>query len=188
MFEHAVDLPGGLARYRFFTRPLPEKVLELRRELYFRCARIGNAWDRMLGREERFPATLEAFLAYCKLRGQSRTTPILIRYDEGAANEFHRDLHGDVSFPIQLAVTLGPRSAAAGDGAEFLVGDVRPGKRKSKVVELAPGIGDGVLFCTRDRLVRVGGVYGLQPVRHGTRPLLAGRRYTLGVPFHDFKG
>ena len=52
---------------------------------------------------------------------------------------------------------------------------------------MAAGLGDAVLFCTRDRLVRVGDVYGLQPVKHGVTPIAAGMRYVLGVPFHEYR-
>jgi hypothetical protein len=43
------------------------------------------------------------------------------------------------------------------------------------------------LFCTRDRLVRIGGAYGLQPVKHGIAPLTAGSRTVLGMPFHEYR-
>jgi hypothetical protein len=44
-----------------------------------------------------------------------------------------------------------------------------------------------VLFCTRDRLVSIGGAYGLQPVKHGLALLTAGSRMALGVPFHEYR-
>jgi hypothetical protein len=48
-------------------------------------------------------------------------------------------------------------------------------------------LGDAVLFCTRDRPVKVGGVYGLQPVKHGAARVTAGTRVVLGVPFHEYR-
>ena len=44
-----------------------------------------------------------------------------------------------------------------------------------------------MLFCTRDRMVAIGGAYGLQPVKHGMAPLTAGSRTVLGVPFHEYR-
>jgi len=44
-----------------------------------------------------------------------------------------------------------------------------------------------LLFCTRDRLAPVGGVYGLQPVKHGVALIAAGMRFVLGVPFHEYR-
>lgn len=49
------------------------------------------------------------------------------------------------------------------------------------------GLGEAVLFCTRERLVRVGGVYGLQPVKHGLSEVTSGIRYAMGLPFHEFR-
>ena len=48
----------------------------------------------------------------------------------------------------------------------------RPSRAAEKV---AAGLGDAILFCTRDRLVPIGGVYGLQPVKHGVAEITAGR-------------
>ena len=62
-----------------------------------------------------------------------------------------------------------------------------PERRKSRRREVAAGLGDVLLFCTRDRLVALGGVYGLQPVKHGVAPITAGRRFVLGVPFHEYR-
>jgi uncharacterized protein len=113
----------------------------------------------------------------------------LLKYGPGGFNALHRDLRGSVFFPIQLAVVLSPRADAGADGfegGEFLFCDVPQGK-KSRRQELTLGLGDAVLFCTRDRLLRVGGVHGLQPVKHGVAPITAGERMVLGVPFHEYR-
>ena len=117
--------------------------------------------------------------------------PILLKYEPGGFNALHRDLRGSVFFPIQLAIVLSPRADSMDPGAEglrggeFLFCDVPTGKRARRQ-ELRAGLGDPVLFCTRDRLLRVG-VYGLQPVKHGVAPITAGVRFVLGVPFHEYR-
>lgn len=94
--------------------------------------------------------------------------------------------------PVQLAVVLSPRAdpddpAANGFvGGDFLFSDVPEGRRARRR-ELPARLGDAVLFCTRDRLVAVGGAHGLQPVKHGVTPVTAGARYVLGVPFHEYR-
>ena len=91
-----------------------------------------------------------------------------------------------------MAVVLSPRAdpsdpqADGFRGGEFLLCDVPEGK-KSRRREIAAGLGDAVLFCTRDRLVPIGGVYGLQPVKHGVAPITAGNRVVLGMPFHEYR-
>jgi hypothetical protein len=57
---------------------------------------------------------------------------------------------------------------------------------KSRRSEVAAWLGDAVLFCTRDRLVRVVGAYGLQGVKHGLTALTAGSRTALEIPFHEY--
>ena len=92
-------------------------------------------------------------------------------------------------FPIQLAVVLSPRADQEPDGfqgGEFLLCDVPEGP-KARRRKVAAGLGDAVLFCTRDRLVPIGGAYGLQPVKHGMAPLTAGSRTALGIPFHEYR-
>jgi hypothetical protein len=71
-------------------------------------------------------------------------------------------------------------------GGEFLFCDVPEGE-KSRRQRVSLGLGDAVLFCTRDRLVRVGGAFGLQPVKHGVAPITAGVRFVLGMPFHEYR-
>lgn len=173
------------AVYRYLRRPLPPLVEELRAELYWRLAPIANRWEAELdGRV--FPRSLDRFLDECHAAGQLRSTPLFFRYDEGESNEPHRDLAGALFFPLQLAVTLGPGNAKDGGGGEFVLSDVGARKRKS-VRELRPGIGDAVLFCARDRMRRVGGVLGRQPVLHGVKRLRAERRFALGIPLHDYR-
>ena len=124
--------------------------------------------------------------------GQTTPTPILLKYGPGGFNALHRDLRGAVFFPIQLAVVLSPRADSEDaetqgfQGGEFLFCDF-PERRKSLRQEVALGLGDAVLFCTRDRLVRTGGVVGLQAVKHGVAPIAAGTRFVLGVPFHEYR-
>ena len=136
-----------------------------------------------------YPADWEGFRDVCRAAGQSASTPILLRYEAGGFNALHRDLRGRVFFPIQLAVVLSLRADQAPGGfagGHFVFGDVPEGP-KSRRREVAAGLGDAVLFCTRDRLVRIGGAYGLQGVKHGMAPLTAGSRTALGIPFHEYR-
>ena len=186
-FEHEVaqdDAETGRVSYRFLTRPLPRLVRELRREVYARAARIANRWNELLDRQERYPASHEVFLKRCREAGQHRTTPILLRYERGGFNGLHQDVAGRVTFPLQLAVTLGPGGSHDG-GGEFMLVDQRLGRKQKRLV-IATGTGDGVLFCTRERLTRVAGVIGLLPVRHGVLEVRASERFALGVPFHEY--
>ncbi len=69
---------------------------------------------------------------------------------------------------------------------EFLFCD-QPERKPSDRCLIPAGLGDAVIFCTRARLVRVGDVYGLKPVKHGLDRVTAGTRYAIGIPFHEFE-
>lgn len=188
-----MDRPDfGLGEYRYFRAPIPELVDQLRRAMFPHVAAIANTWQELFGKPERYPGTWEEFRAECARAGQTTPTAILLRYRAGGFNALHRDLRGGVFFPIQLAVVLSPRAdpavpAADGfQGGNFLFADV-PETRRSRRREIAAGLGDAVLFCTRDRPVSVGGAWGLQPVKHGVTQITAGTRYVLGVPFHEYR-
>ncbi len=189
----------GRGTYRYFSPPLPELVDATRRLTYRPLAKIANAWQELLGARERFPVAWEGLKVRCAEHEQLTPSPILLRYEEGGFNDLHRDIRGHVFFPLQLAVVLSPRlEAMPGDGqeedtdcegfvgGEFLFCDDQ-GSKKSKPKSIALGQGDAIVFCTRARLVNIGGVYGLQPVKHGAATVCSGTRYVLGIPYHEYK-
>jgi hypothetical protein len=179
----------GEGVYRYFRSPIPAAVAGLRRAVYPHLAAVANTWQRLLGEPETYPQEWEAFRDCCRQAGQRKSTPILLRYGPGGFNALHRDLRGRVFFPIQLAIVLSPRADQAPggfEGGDFIFCDVPEGP-KSRRRAAAAGLGDAVLFCTRDRLVRIGGAHGLQGVKHGLAPLTAGSRTALGIPFHEYR-
>jgi hypothetical protein len=191
-FEKTVPLEGSQGAggsYRFFGKPLPELLSNLRAAVYERVAPIANEWSDLLRSEPRFPLTHQEYLGQCRDAGQVRSTPILLRYCAPAVNSLHRDLCGRLAFPLQLAITLNCRKTSERDGFEggqFIFADEAVGRRAQQL-EVETDEGDGVLFCSRDRLVRIANGHGLQPVAHGMAVLTAGERYVLGCPFHDYR-
>jgi hypothetical protein len=182
----------GKGVYRYFKSPVPEVVTALRCAVHPHAARIVNHWQGLLAEAARFPEEWTEFRELCRQAGQTVPTPILLKYGPGGFNALHRDLRGEVYFPLQLAVVLSPRAAQGTPqsegfvGGDFLLCDV-PERPKSRRREIAAGLGDGLLFCTRDRLERVGSSFGLQPVKHGVAEITSGTRLVLGVPFHEYR-
>jgi hypothetical protein len=185
-----MDRPDfGEGVYRYFGPPIPAVVDGLRRAVYPRAARVANAWRRLLAEPEMYPPEWETFRDVCHRAGQTKSAALLLKYGPGGFNALHRDLRGRVFFPLQLAVVLSPRAdqdPQGFQGGEFLLCDV-PERPKARRREIAAGLGDAVLFATRDRPVRVGGAYGLQRVKHGAAKVTAGTRLVLGVPFHEYR-
>ena len=185
-FRKTVDMERhrfGRGEYRYFARPLPPLVTALRRALYPPLARIANRWQERLGLSERYEKSLRAFLARCRREGQTRPTPLLLRYEQGGENNLHQDLYGSVAFPLQVAVLLS-KPGRDFEGGDFLLVEQRP-RQQSRGEAIALAQGEAVVFPTRERPVEgARGVYRAQ-LRHGASRLLSGERSVLGIIFHD---
>jgi uncharacterized protein len=173
----------GRGEYKYFAEPLPPLVAALRGALYPRLVPVANAWAETLGEARRYPPELDAFRAECHAAGQTRPTPLLLRYGEGDYNCLHQDLYGALAFPLQVAVLL---SAPGRDfaGGEFVLTEQRPRMQsRAEVVPLRQG--EGVVFAVHHRPVQ--GTRGPYRVilRHGVSRIRRGERTTLGVIFHD---
>lgn len=173
----------GQGEYQYFRYPLPEPVARLREALYPELAAVANRWNEALGKKERYPASLKAWLKRCHDGGQKRPTPLLLRYGPGDYNCLHRDLYGDLVFPLQATILL---SDAGRDfsGGEFLLVEQRPRMQsRGEVVPLAQG--DAVLFSVNERPVTGKKRVYRTAMRHGVSRLRSGERLTLGIIFHD---
>ncbi len=175
----------GEGEYRYFDAPFPEAVESLRQALYPRLLPIARDWYEKLGREAEWPDTLDEWLAICHRAGQTRPTPILLRYGAGDWNALHRDLYGDKVFPLQVVINLN-EPGVDHTGGEFLLVEQRPRAQSRGTATLIPH-GHGLVFTTRDRPVRSTRGWSASPVRHGVSPIHTGHRHTLGLVFHDAK-
>lgn len=173
----------GLGEYRYFRYPLPAPVQQLRNALYPRLAPLANDWNARMGVDVQYPATHEAFLARCHDAGQTRPTPLLLRYGAGDYNCLHQDLYGEHVFPLQVAILLSEPGRDF-SGGEFVLTEQRPRMQsRAEVVSLHQG--DAVIFAVNQRPVT--GTRGSYRVtmRHGVSRVRHGQRHTLGVIFHD---
>lgn len=176
----------GRGEYQYFAYPLPPPVDALRAALYPRLAPIANRWSEALGLEVRYPEAHPDFLARCHAAGQRLPTPLLLRYGPEDYNCLHHDLYGEHVFPLQVALLLSEPGRDF-QGGEFLMTEQRP-RMQSRPMVVPLRQGDAVVFAVRERPVRgARRVYRVQ-LRHGVSRVLAGRRQTLGVIFHDATG
>jgi hypothetical protein len=136
-----------------------------------------------LGSAERFPPSHEELRRQCAARGQTRPTPLLLRYAAGGYNCLHQDVYGELTFPLQLAVFLS-RPGVDYTGGEFVLVEQRP-RAQSAAEVIVPAQGDLVVFTTRYRPAAGRRGHHRVAVRHGVSRLRSGERYTLGVIFHD---
>lgn len=146
----------GAGEYRYFAEPFPEAVVALKHALYPKLLPVARDWWTKLDREMPWPDTLDDWLRICHAAGQTKSTPILLKYGEGDWNALHRDLYGDLVFPLQVVINLS-NPGVDHSGGEFLLYEQRPRAQSRATATLIPH-GHGLVFTTR---------------------------FTLGLVFHD---
>ena len=185
-FRSTVDMARyryGEGVYRYFHTPYPEPIERLKQALYPRLLPIARDWWGKLGRPAPWPDSLDDWLRMCHDAGQTKSTAILLRYAERDWNALHRDLYGELIFPLQVVINLN-EPGVDHTGGEFLLLEQRPRAQSRGTATLIPH-GHGYLFTTRDRPVRSSRGWSATPVRHGVSAIRSGRRHTLGLVFHD---
>ena len=185
-FRSRVDMTRlryGVGEYKYFARPLPKIVTELRAALYQRLAPVANRWNKLLDNGAPYPASLSAFVKSCAAHGQSRPTPLLLHYEAGGYNCLHQDLYGEIAFPLQFTGVLSRRDRDF-TGGEFLLVEQRP-RAQSRGEAISMDQGEGIIFTNRYRPVAGARGHYRVNVRHGVSTLRSGERYSLGIIFHD---
>jgi hypothetical protein len=185
-FRSTVDMARhqfGEGEYRYLSYPLPVAINELRHALYPHLLAIARDWSGKLGRPAPWPDSLDEWLEMCHAAGQSKPTPLMFRYGPGDWNALHRDLYGDLLFPLQVVINLS-KPGVDYTGGEFLLVEQRPRAQSRGTVVSLPWC-RGLIFTTRDRPVRLARGWSASPVRHGVSVVRSGRRETVGIIFHD---
>lgn len=173
----------GRGEYQYFAYPLPAEISALRIALYSHLAPVANHWHATLGIDVRFPAQHATFIQRCHKAGQTRPTPLLLRYGKDDYNCLHQDLYGEHVFPLQVAALLS-KPGKDFEGGEFVLTEQSP-RRQSRALVVPLNKGDGVVFAVNCRPVQGTRRPYRVTLRHGVSTLLAGRRHTLGIIFHD---
>lgn len=173
----------GQGEYRYFNTPYPEPVERLKQALYPHLLPIARDWWTKLSRKPLWPDTLDEWLDMCHAAGQTKSTAILFKYQEKDWNALHRDLYGDLVFPLQVVINLNQHGIDH-TGGEFLLLEQRPRAQSRGTATLLPH-GHGYIFTTRDRPVQSRRGWSAAPVRHGVSAIRSGHRHTLALVFHD---
>jgi uncharacterized protein len=175
----------GRGEYQYFADPLPQIVLELREHFYPPLAEIANRWMPRLQQRWRYPPKLAEFISHCHQHQQTKPTPLVLRYETDDYNCLHQDLYGEVSFPLQAACILNMQGRDF-TGGEFLLSEQRP-RAQTRAEAITIERGQFIIFPNRWRPVSGTRRDYRVNMRHGVSRLKSGRRYCLGIIFHDAK-
>jgi uncharacterized protein len=173
----------GSGQYKYFAHPLPDLVTTLRTECYPHLAPIANTWHEQLRLPQIFPDNLPDYLTTCHEAGQTKPTPLVLRYHPGDYNCLHQDIYGTHAFPLQLMVMLSQAEADYTGGEFILVENLPRAQSRARVITLQQG--QAVIWPTRYRPGQgTRGRYRIN-VRHGVSAIHTGQRHALGIIFHD---
>ncbi|CAH2713441.1 hypothetical protein BACCIP111895_00576 [Neobacillus rhizosphaerae] len=175
----------GSGEYKYFSYPLPKFVQGLRESFYPELAKTANRWLGYLKKSEQYPNTLDDFLMTCEEKEQTRPTPLILKYEQGGFNCLHQDLYGDVFFPFQVVFILNQRDQDY-TGGEFLLVEQIP-RAQSRGHVLTVEQGGAIIFPTNYRLAEGKKGYYKNTLRHGVSTITSGKRFGLGIIFHDSK-
>lgn len=185
-FRSTIDMGRyrfGEGQYRYFAEPYPQAVTALKHALYPRLLPIARDWWTKLRRDAPWPDSLDEWLRLCHSAGQTKSTAILLKYGPGDWNALHRDLYGELIFPLQVVINLN-EPGVDHTGGEFLLYEQRPRAQSRGTATVIPH-GHGLVFTTRDRPVPSQRGWSTAPVRHGVSTVRSGIRFSLGLVFHD---
>jgi uncharacterized protein len=173
----------GRGEYKYFSYPLSDAVSALREAIYPPLADIANRWHAAMGMEGRFSADHGEFLKTCHIAGQTKPTPLMLKYGADDYNCLHQDRYGDIVFPLQMTVLLSDPNRDF-TGGEFVLTEQRPRMQsRAEVVPLRQG--DAVIFAVNQRPVQGSRGFYRVKLRHGVSRVRSGSRYTLGIILHD---
>jgi hypothetical protein len=188
LFRSTIDMERfnfGKGQYRYFKYPLPPLVQELRERLYAQLAPVANDWSARLKLGLDFPAQLGSFLERLRERGQTKPTPLLLRYRTGDYNCLHQDVSKDLCFPYQVVFGLS-EAGIDYEGGQLILTQQRPRMQTVPHVLTLP-LGGAVAFTSNLHPQQGRRGFFRTVFRHGVSRIERGDRYTLGIVFHDFR-
>ena len=183
---HMARYNFGRGEYKYFARPLPDLVQNLRRNLYEKLVPAANLWAQRLNMpRQNSPDSHEAWLQQCHDAGQTRPTPLVLRYEAGDYNCLHQDLYGDIWFPFQVVFMLNTPGKDF-TGGEFVLTETRP--RMQSIANVIPlQLGEAAIFAVNYCPGKSVRGYSRTSLRHGVSKVRSGHRHTMGLIFHDAK-
>ena len=153
VFRSTIDMARhrfGEGQYRYFAHPLAaRRSAELRAAVLAAPPHVARDWATRLRQAAPWPDDLDEWIDQCHAAGQTRPTPLMLRYGPGDWNALHRDLYGDLVFPLQVVIGLDVPGEDY-TGGEFVVVEQRPPRWQSRAPRTRSPR-HGIVFTTRER-------------------------------------
>jgi uncharacterized protein len=175
----------GKGEYKYYQYPLPPVIESLREKFYTPLATLANVWMKMLNIPIQYPLLHKELLTVCQQHGQSRPTPLILKYEASGYNTLHQDLYGDIYFPFQIVIALS-KPGMEFQGGEFVLTEQIP-RAQSRAQVLQVNQGDALIFTTNFKPTKGTRGYYRTNMKHGISEVTSGTRYALGIIFHDAK-
>lgn len=173
----------GKGEYKYFGYPLPPAIQYLREKFYTPLATLANEWMTQLNIHTIYPEDHKSFISVCHSKKQTRPTPLILKYETDGYNTLHQDLYGEVYFPFQVVFVLTKRGEDYSGGELVFIEQLPRAQSRAEVI--APDQGDAVIFTTNFRPVMGTRGYYRAKMKHGISPIKWGKRFALGIIFHD---
>jgi uncharacterized protein len=186
LYRSTIDMQRyrfGIGEYRYFNYPLPQLIHELRQKFYQQLAGTANEWMKQLNIDINYPSRHDEFIRQCHNKGQTRPTPLILKYESGGYNTLHQDLYGEVYFPFQVVFILTQHGKDHHGGELVFLEQIPRAQSKAEVV--VPNQGDAVVFTTNFRPIKGTKGFYRSKMKHGVSPVKSGTRYAMGIIFHD---
>lgn len=174
----------GSGEYKYYAYPLPGLISSLRQYFYKNLLETAHVWSKRLKRNDYYPDRYEHYIKNCHENGQSRPTPLILKYARGDFNTLHQDLYGDIHFPYQVAIMLNDTSDYS--GGEFTLVEQRPRLQSIAHVQSLKQ-GKAIIFAVNEFPKEGKKGYYRARLRHGVSKIRHGHRHTLGIILHDAK-
>lgn len=187
IYRSTVDMARhnfGSGQYRYFDKPLPERIAHLRTRFYELLVEPARVWALRVKVDDSYPATFKAFEASQQRRKQTKPTPLILHYGAGDYNCLHQDISGESYFPYQVILFLSQHGRDF-EGGELVLTQQRPRMQTIPHV-IKPDRGDCVIIASKYHpCAGKRGSYRTT-FKHGVGKVTHGERYSLGIIFHNY--
>jgi len=188
LYRSTIDMKRysfGKGTYRYFKYPLPETIQILRENIYKEIVGSANIWAKNSHTDIKFPTYFSEFIDEMCARGQTRSTPIILKYQPGDYCCMHQDVADGIFFPYQVIFGL-TQHGKDYEGGQLILTQQRPRLQTIPHIITIPKGGAVILTSNYHPQAGTHGFYRTV-FKHGVGEITSGERYTMGIVFHDYK-